>query len=348
MTAKILAVDDEPDLELLLRQKFRREIREGSLDFGFAKDGVEAIERLQAEPEFDVVLTDINMPRMDGLDLLNKLQELNPVTRAVVVSAYGDMANIRTAMNRGAFDFVTKPIDFTDLEVTLNKTLVTVERLKQTIKAIKENDILKMYVDDNVLNFMTNRQFGDRLMVNESVDATVMFIDICNFTAIAENMPADQVVTMLNELFDLIVPEVIRQGGIVDKFVGDAVLAIFRGDHHIDRALEAAISVRDCLALPANSASHTGGSAVCVSIGVNAGRVVSGNIGSASQARLDFTVIGDVVNTAARYQDRADENQIIIGEDVYEAIKQSFQCEKIGPATLKNKTNPVILYNVIR
>jgi adenylate cyclase len=348
MTAKILAVDDEPDLELLLRQKFRREIREGLFDFSFAKDGVEAIERLQAEPETDLVLTDINMPRMDGLDLLTKLHDLNPVTRAVVVSAYGDMENIRTAMNRGAFDFITKPIDFSDLEVTIAKTLVTVERLKETVKAIKENDILKMYVDENVLNFMTNRQFEDRLMVNESVDATVMFVDICNFTAIAETMPADQVVNMLNQLFDLIVPQVIKQGGIVDKFVGDAVMAIFRGDHHIDRALEAAIAVRDCLDRPGSYAENEGATPVGVSIGVNAGRVISGNIGSASQSRLDFTVIGDVVNTAARYQDSAAENQIVIGEDIFEQIKQSFTCEQIGPVTLKNKATPVILYNVVR
>ena len=347
MTAKILAVDDEPDLELLLRQKFRREIREGLLAFEFAHDGVEALERLEAQPETDVVLTDINMPRMDGLDLLNKLRDLNPVTRAVVVSAYGDMGNIRKAMNRGAYDFVTKPIDFSDLEVTLTKTLETVQRLKETVQAIKENDILKMYVDDNVLNFMTTHNFEDRLLVNESVEASVMFVDICNFTAFAETMPADQVVEMLNRLFDMIVPEIIAQGGIVDKFIGDAVMAIFRGDHHIDRALEAAISVRSKLVLPDEYAQSDGTSPIGVSIGINAGRVVSGNIGSASQSRLDFTVIGDVVNMAARYQDSAAENQILIAEDIYDVIKQSFSCEKIGPVMLKNKADPVVLYNVV-
>jgi adenylate cyclase len=347
MMTKILAVDDEPDLEILLRQKFRRQIREGQFDFAFAHDGVEAVERLEADPQTDVVLTDINMPRMDGLDLLYRLHELNPLTRAVVVSAYGDMANIRKAMNRGAFDFLTKPIDFQDLESTLNKTLCEVQRVKDTLKAIRENDILKMYVDENVLNFMTQHQFQDRLLVNEAIDATIMFVDICNFTSIAENLPADQVVQILNRLFDLIVPLVISFQGAVDKFIGDAVMTIFRGEYHVDRAIDAAVAIRAKLDQLAAD-SGVGLPPVRVSIGINAGQVVSGNIGSESLARLDFTVIGDVVNTAARYQSVAGENQIIIGEDIYQRIRQSFACERIGEIELRHKSKPVVLYNVVR
>ena len=122
-TAKILVVDDEPDLEILVRQKFRRRIRRGEFEFTFAQNGLEALERLAENPELEMILSDINMPRLDGLSLLNALGEVNPEIRAVMVSAYGDMENIRTAMNRGAFDFVTKPIDFEDLETTIDKTL---------------------------------------------------------------------------------------------------------------------------------------------------------------------------------------------------------------------------------
>ena len=111
MTAKVLVVDDEPDLEDLVRQRFRRQIKEGSISFGFARDGVEALALLAAQGDFDMVVTDINMPRMDGLTLLAKLQEEATKFSTVIVSACGDMANIRTAMNRGAFDFLTKPIE---------------------------------------------------------------------------------------------------------------------------------------------------------------------------------------------------------------------------------------------
>ena len=114
MTAKILVVDDEPDLEDLVRQKFRRQIKDGSIAFGFARDGVEALAFLAENGDFDMVVSDINMPRMDGLTLLARLQDEATRFSTVIVSAYGDMANIRTAMNRGAFDFLTKPIDFAD------------------------------------------------------------------------------------------------------------------------------------------------------------------------------------------------------------------------------------------
>ena len=131
MTAKILVVDDEPDLEDLVTQKFRRQIRDGAFAFGFARDGVEALASSTANRDFDMVVSDINMPRMDGLTLLAKLQERGDEFSTVIVSAYGDMANIRTAMNRGAFDFLTKPIDFADFETTIRKTIAHVAALRE-------------------------------------------------------------------------------------------------------------------------------------------------------------------------------------------------------------------------
>jgi len=120
---KILVVDDEPDLERLVRQRMRRHIRSGRYAFEFAGNGIEALEKLTEVDDIDIVLSDINMPKMDGLTLLQQIPEVNADIRSVIVSAYGDMENIRTAMNRGAFDFVTKPIDFADLQVTIDRTL---------------------------------------------------------------------------------------------------------------------------------------------------------------------------------------------------------------------------------
>jgi sigma-B regulation protein RsbU (phosphoserine phosphatase) len=131
MSTKILVVDDEPDLELMISQKFRKQVREQELQFAFVKSGVEALQKLQSDGEPDVILTDINMPEMDGLTLLGKLSEQYPLIKAVIVSAYGDMSNIRTALNRGAFDFVTKPIDFNDLEITLRKTIHEAQAFKR-------------------------------------------------------------------------------------------------------------------------------------------------------------------------------------------------------------------------
>src|SRR5919107_1431906 len=121
--AKILVADDEVDLEMLIKQKFRKQIREQKYEFVFALNGNEALVKLEQNPDITILLSDINMPEMDGLSLLSKMAELNPLVKAVMVSAYGDMENIRSAMNRGAFDFVFKPVNFEDLEVTIEKTI---------------------------------------------------------------------------------------------------------------------------------------------------------------------------------------------------------------------------------
>ncbi len=134
---KILVVDDEPDLEGLVLQRMRREIRSGRYSFVFARNGVEALERLNEDDGIDIVITDINMPEMDGLTLLEQIPAFDPKLRCVIVSAYGDMKNIRTAMNRGAFDFLNKPLDFEDLRLTIERSL---EHLKSVREAFEARD----------------------------------------------------------------------------------------------------------------------------------------------------------------------------------------------------------------
>jgi adenylate cyclase len=343
--ARILVVDDEADLEILVKQKFRQKIREQHYEFFFAENGVAALQKLQENPGIDMVLSDINMPEMDGLTLLSRLKELRPMIKSVIISAYSDMENIRTAMNRGAFDFITKPINFEDLTLTVEKTLHQVNQTRETLKAIKENDILKMYVDESVLNFMGNREAGSSLIANETIEATVVFIDICGFTRISENETPDNVVSLLNRYFDVIVKEIIAQSGIVDKFIGDAVMAVFRGEFHLDRAIEASLAVRKQINnLPAQESNTF---VPKVSIGINSGDMISGNIGSASLRRLDFTVIGDAVNTAQRLQDAASPGQIVINEGSYAKVKDSFHCQKLGEISLKNKSQVSNIYEVL-
>jgi class 3 adenylate cyclase len=175
----------------------------------------------------------------------------------------------------------------------------------------------------------------------------VLFVDICGFTAITENVAADKVVAIINQLFDIIVKEVIAQNGHVDKFMGDAVMAVFRGDYHLDRAIDAALAARQQIEKVEGLAANDKTFKPEVSIGLNSGEMISGNIGSASLKRLDYTVIGDAVNLAQRLQSAAKAGQIIITEDVHEMIKESFKCQKIGEVTLKNKAKPVVIYEVV-
>ena len=144
MPIKILSVDDENDLELLLTQYFRRKIRKGEYDFHFAHNGLEALTMLLKEKDFDIILSDINMPEMDGLTLLTKINEMqNPALKCIMVSAYGDMGNIRQAMNNGAFDFATKPIDLDDLSVTIEKAIEQIQYIKTMQKEHKELTSIK-------------------------------------------------------------------------------------------------------------------------------------------------------------------------------------------------------------
>lgn len=344
---KILVVDDEADLETLVKQKFRRKIRENTYEFIFARNGEEALQKVYEHPDLDIILSDINMPVMDGLTLLSRLPEANSLLKAIMVSAYGDMQNIRTAMNRGAFDFICKPVDFDDLEVTMEKTILHVKQLQETIKAIKENNILKMYVDENVINFMANKEFETTILKNEFLEATVLFIDVCGFTSITEKIPANDVVAILNGIFDKIVMEIIAQGGHVDKFMGDAVMAVFRGEYHLDRAIDVALAVKEQISTVEVALNEDKTYKPQISIGINSGEMVSGNIGSASLRRLDYTVIGDAVNVAQRLQTVAKAGQIIITEEVYLKTKESFKCVPNGEFTLKNKAKPVNTYEVM-
>lgn len=341
---KILVADDESDLEILIRQKFRQKIRDQKYEFIFALNGKEALEKIQQHPDVAMVLSDINMPEMDGLTFLTKLNESNPLIKTVMVSAYGDMDNIRTAMNRGAFDFVTKPVNFDDLELTMEKTIQHIKQIRETLKAIKENNILKMYVDESVLNFMGSREYEASIMANETIEASVAFIDICSFTSISEKEKPDTVIELLNNYFDVMAKEINAKNGLIDKFIGDCVMAVFKGSFHLDRAIEACLSIRNKIAAlpPANQDFSP-----LVSIGINSGEMISGNIGSVTLRRLDYTVIGDSVNTAQRLQSAALCSQILINEASYEKVKQSFHCNKIGSFKLKNKASELVMYEVL-
>jgi len=194
MAAKILVVDDEIDLQRLILQRFRKQIKAKELDFVFATDGLEAIDRLQTNStEIDMILTDLNMPRMDGLTLLTKLAEIDRSLKAVVISAYGDIPNIRRAMNWGAFDFITKPIDFHDLEITIAKTLESVQQVRQKqaqIEQVQAQLLHAAYHDP--LTDLPNRSWFIRrlneLIEQQAATYAVLFIDLDRFKLINDSL----------------------------------------------------------------------------------------------------------------------------------------------------------------
>jgi class 3 adenylate cyclase len=345
----ILVVDDEPDLEQLLRLKFRRKLRKKQLTMYFAANGEEALEQLAAHPDIEVVVTDINMPRMDGLSLVHALRHKYPTVKAVIVSAYGDMSNIRGAMNRGAFDFLTKPLDFRDFEATVNKTLEHVRTLRATLRSLEENRILKLFVDEAAVHFMLKHQGdedGEDETRIEQEERAVAFIDICGFTTIAEEAPPTVVVGLLNRYFDTIVAAVHPYGGNIDKFIGDAVMVTFKGPDHKQRAVQACLAVREAIRKEAEKDSDLDYLPE-VSIGLNAGLVVVGPVGAKSLNRLDFTVVGDVVNTAARLQSHAGPGQLAVTGGYLEGVGDlPLKLVEAGETVFKGKSASVKVFMV--
>jgi hypothetical protein len=130
----------------------------------------------------------------------------------------------------GVDGVITKSINFEDLTIAMGKTWKYAEEIKYTLKAIKENNILKIYVDENVLNFMENKEFESTIMSNETIEGTVMFIDICRFTAISESTTIDKAVKMITAYFNEMVKEIMAHEGHIDQFIGDAIMAVFKGD----------------------------------------------------------------------------------------------------------------------
>jgi adenylate cyclase len=356
---KILVVDDEPDLELLVTQRFRKRIRSGDLSFVFALNGEDALAKLAAEGDVVVVLTDINMPVMDGLTLLGRLKDEYPLIRAVIASAYGDMPNIRTSLNRGAFDFVTKPIDFQDLEITLDRALEDALARRQAaadrerIAALHdeivhreaERKALSRYLPPQVANLVVE-QGGTSQLQGVEQPVAVLFADIRGFTTMSERMEAAEIVAMLNEFFTRMSGIIFECNGTLDKFIGDCIMALFGapvpGESPAGDALAAAIRMQREVELLNQDRAARGEAPIAIGIGVHAGPAVVGNIGS--HDRVQYTAIGDSVNIAARLVSKAAPAQILVSEHVLGAVEGAAPFEPLGEVELKGRTGKLNIY----
>ena len=307
MTATVLLVDDEPDLETLVVQKFRRQIKDGAMSFLFARDGVEALEVLASNGMVDLVVSDINMPRMDGLSLLAKLHESEQGLATIIVSAYGDMANIRTAMNRGAADFLTKPIDLPDLEATIAKMLRQVDRTRQMrlekAEAERARAALARYFSPRLAELLAGNPSLMQLG-GERREGTFLFTDLANFTPLVELEDPVRVVKLLNAYLDGVTQAVFAFEGTVVKILGDAVYAMFGApveqEDHASRAVGCALQI-DAFARRFEAEQKAEGIPLGITrIGVNTGSAIIGNFGGA--LFFDYTAHGDAINVAARLE----------------------------------------------
>lgn len=354
MTATILFVDDEPDLEALVLQKFRRQIRDGAVSFMFAHDGVEALESIAQNPHVDMVVSDINMPRMDGLSLLEKLQEAEDKKSTIIVSAYGDMSNIRTAMNRGAFDFLTKPIDFADLETTIQKTIRHVEMLRDAQRrqadAERAHASLSRYFSPEIAKRLASHGESNGMEVQWREIATV-FTDITSFTTLVESAVPETLGELLNEYVGGMTEIVFEHEGTVAKIIGDAIQILFNapGDQP-DFATRAVACAHDLDAWAEGFRERWKARGVnfgATRIGAHAGPALVGNFGG--NRFFDYTAYGDTVNTAARLEaaNKHLGTRICVSASVAKGA-DNFQGRPVGDLVLRGRSEPLRAFEPLK
>ena len=355
MTPTILFVDDEPDLEALILQKFRKQIREGSIKVIFAHDGIEALQSLELHPHVDLVVSDINMPRMDGLSLLQKLQESEERKSTIIVSAYGDMSNIRTAMNRGAFDFLTKPIDFSDLEATIDKTIRHVEMLREArrrqAEAERAHASLSRYFSPQIASRLACADgAGDGMEVRWRDIATI-FTDITGFTSLVETAKPEVLGALLNEYVGGMTEVVFAHEGTVAKVIGDAIQVLFNapGDQ-ADYAARAVACAHDLDSWAQEFRGRWKDKGVnfgVTRIGVHAGPALVGNFGG--RRFFDYTAYGDTINIAARLEsaNKFLGTRICVSASVAEEVA-NFQGRPVGELLLRGRTEPLRAFEPLK
>jgi adenylate cyclase len=354
MSAKILVVDDEPDLEALLVQKFRRQIRDGTVSFLFAHDGLEALSLIASEHDIDMVVSDINMPSMDGLSLLQKLQENAAELATIIVSAYGDMANIRTAMNRGAFDFLTKPIDFPDLETTIAKTLRHLEVLREArrrqLAAERAHASLSRYFSPNLAERLVADVDGVDL-AGQRREVASLFTDIAGFTSLVEATEPAVLGKLLNDYLAGMTEIVFAHEGTVAKIIGDALHVLFGAPReqpdHAARAVACAFDL-DAFSQSFREAQREQGIAIGPTrIGVHAGPAIVGNFGGGRF--FDYTAYGDTINISARLEaaNKPLGTRICVSASTAARVA-GFRGRPVGDLVLRGRMEPLRAFEPLR
>jgi len=354
MTARILVVDDEPDLEALIRQKFRHQIRDGAVNFLFACDGVDALAVLKANHDVDMLVVDINMPRMDGLTLLQKLQDNEEKISTIIVSAYGDMANIRTAMNRGAFDFLTKPIDFSDFETTITKTIRHIEVLRQARQrqaaAERAHASLSRYFSPSLAQRLANDTAAIDLG-GQRREVAMLFTDIANFTTLVETLEPDVLGPLLNEYVVGMTDVVFAYDGTVTKIVGDAIHVLFGAPgeqpDHAARAVACALALDEYAQAFRERWRQKGIALGVTRIGAHAGPAIVGNFGGGRF--FDYTAYGDTINIAARLE--AANKQLgtrICVSAILTAKVKDFRGRPVGDLLLRGRSEALRAFEPLR
>lgn len=341
---KILAVDDSPiNLDLI------RDIGDSQgYDVIPAMDGKSALQIAASEMP-DLIILDVTMPGMSGFEVCSRLKS-NPETShipVIMLTALGDIANRVEGLSSGADDYLTKPFSARELLARIETRLrakTESDSLRETRKHIQDTfaRFVSPSVVEKLLKDPARVKLGGQLQ-----PITVMFADLQNFTTISETTPPEELLNVLNAHHELVVGLIQDHGGTIDKFVGDAVMALYNTpleqEDHVMRAVMTAMAIQD--ALPRFHEQLPPEFQMEINIGLHTGLAVVGNVGAPHI--MNFTAVGDTVNVAARLQSQGHNGQIIVSQSVYEVVKDYVQARLIGPTMLKGRAEAITVYEIL-
>lgn len=354
---RLLVVDDEEDVEALFRGRFRKELRSGEYALSFSSDPIQALRMVEESADFEVLVTDLNMPGLNGLDLLAEVAKLERPLKTIVLTAYNDLGNIRTAMMRGAFDFQVKPLDLEDLRATISKAVRIVRELqageearRRATELAKQNrrieDIFGRYVSEEVKAHLLACPEGFR--GSERRTLTVLMADIRGFTRLSETLSPEEVVQLLNGYLGRATDVMLRWNGTINEILGDGLLVFFgapvndadAAEHAVAAALELQLATNELNA----SLREQGLPELAIGIGVHTGEAVVGTIGS--RRRQKYTAIGKNVNLVARIEAQTVGGQVLVSDWTYREISDIATTLGSFQVRVKGLRDPIVVHDV--
>ncbi len=338
---RILVVDDSPAIRHLIADALGRQ----GFNVTVADDGQNALERAR-EARFDMIVTDYDMPRLTGFELVHalkrdpKLRDI-PTLMLTARDTRRDQAQMRAV---GLTSYLVKPF-------SVDKCIAMVERVLAERRLIAYKEASRLYISDGAVRAAeeTARSGSNDAVRAEAREMAVLFSDICGFTSMSSTMQPMEVVELLNSFFDAMCPVLKDEAADIDKFIGDAIMALFDelpdGDPAPLRAVRAALAMQTTLRAWNEKLQRN--PPLMIRIGVNIGPVVRGDIGS-RHVRRDYTVIGDVVNRAQRFEANAPKGGVLVGEKTYLATREHIEYEPCRAMQLKGVAEPVNAYVALR
>lgn len=349
----VLVTDDEAQI----RRLCERALTSAGYRVTLAESGEDAVRRLTSDLE--IVLTDLTMPgAVNGIEVIRQVRRSGSAD-VILMTAFPELDTAVAALREGAYDYLVKPFTvdvlLTAVRRCADKRALSAElererRLRRELQLAhdrltqmeKVKELFGRFATPEIAQFMLEKP-QDQWKRAERRTATVLFADVRRFTPFAERATPEETVNALEDVLACAIDAIHREGGVLNKFIGDGLLAIFGApipqERHAEAAARAALAIRDGAEALARRRAAQGRTPLRIGIGVSTGEMFAGCIGT--KDRAEYTVIGHAVNVGARLQEAAEPGQILVSPQTGERLGAGFSLKPIQPVVLKGVASPL-------